>query len=120
MGGMAARGAHMMLVASPTSVPAGTISVVAANMGWRTHELVILPLKPGSSSGQLSTGADGKVSEEGNLGEASNKCAAGAGDGIPSGAVSWVTVTLPAGHYELICNLANHYVDGMHETLTVT
>ena len=47
MGGTAPRGAHMMLRAIPATVPAGQISFVAENMGWRTHELVILPLPAG-------------------------------------------------------------------------
>jgi len=29
-------------------------------------------------------------------------------------------VTLKAGRYELICNLANHYSGGMHQELVVT
>jgi hypothetical protein len=40
--------------------------------------------------------------------------------GITSGTVSWTTVTLPVGRYELICNVPNHPADGMYEQLTVT
>jgi len=29
-------------------------------------------------------------------------------------------VTLPPGRYELICNLPNHYADGMYQELVVT
>ena len=54
------------------------------------------------------------------MGEASKKCAAGTGDGITAGSVGWTTVTLARGRYELICNLVNHYADGMHQELTVT
>ena len=46
--------------------------------------------------------------------------ASGTGDGITSGTVSWTTVTLPPGRYELICNLPNHYADGMYQELVVT
>ena len=120
MGGTAPMGAHMMLHAAPATAPAGTISLVASNMGWRTHELVILPLPASASAGQRIPGPDGKVTETGSLGEASNACASGSGDGITSGAVGWTTLTLPAGHYELVCNLANHYADGMHQALTVS
>ena len=88
-------------------------------MGWRTHELVVLPLPAGSAAGQRVPGPDGKVDETGSLGEASANCAAGAGDGVPAGAVSWLTLTLPPGHYELVCNLTNHYADGMHQEFTV-
>jgi uncharacterized cupredoxin-like copper-binding protein len=120
MGGTAPMGAHMMLRATPASAPAGTISLVASNMGWRTHELVILPLAAGASDGQRVPGPDGKVDETGSLGEASNSCASGTGDGITAGSVSWATLTLPAGRYELMCNLANHYADGMHQELIVS
>ena len=119
MGGVAPMGAHMRLVASATTVPAGQVTLVASNLGWRTHELVILPLTDGATAGQRVTGADGKVAETGSLGEASNSCAAGTGEGITSGTVGWTTVTLAPGRYELVCNLRNHYADGMHQELVV-
>jgi len=120
MSGTAPLGAHMMLRVSPATMPAGQITVVASNLGWRTHELVILPLAGGAAAGQRVAGSDGKVAETGSLGEASRSCGSGTGDGITSGTVSWTTLTLPPGRYELICNLPNHYVDGMYQQLVVT
>jgi uncharacterized cupredoxin-like copper-binding protein len=120
MGGTAPLGAHMLLRISPATIPAGQISFVASNLGWRTHELVILPLAAGAAAGQRVPGVDGKVAETGSLGEASHSCGSGTGDGISSGTVSWTTVTLPPGRYELICNLPNHYADGMYQQLVVT
>ena len=120
MGGTAPPGARMMLRAAAATVPAGQISLVASNMGWRTHELVILPLATGAGAGQRVPGADGKVDETGSLGEASNSCAAGSGNGITSGTVGWTTITLAPGRYELACNLPNHYADGMYQELVVT
>jgi uncharacterized cupredoxin-like copper-binding protein len=120
MGGTAPMGAHMMLRAAPSSVAAGKITFVAFNRGWRTHELVILPLAAGSVAGQRASGPDGKVPETGSLGEASTPCGPGAGSGIPAGSASWVTVTLPTGRYELICNLPNHYADGMYQEFDLT
>ncbi len=119
-GGAAPMGERMALHATPASVPAGRISFVASNFGGRTHELVILPLPAGASAGSRVPGPDGKVDETGSLGEASASCAAGTGEGITSGSVGWVTVTLPAGRYELVCNLQNHYADGMYQQLVVT
>jgi len=119
MSGDAPLGQHMMLRAAPAQVPAGQVSLVVANMGWRTHELVVLPLAPGQSAGQRIPGADGKVAETGSLGEASASCSAGSGDGIRSGSSGWVTLNLPAGSYELVCNLRNHYANGMHQVLVV-
>jgi uncharacterized cupredoxin-like copper-binding protein len=120
MGGTAPLGAHMMLRVSPAAIPAGRMSVVASNLGWRTHELVILPLAVGAAAGQRVPGSDGKVAETGSLGEASLSCGSGTGTGITSGTVSWTTVTLPPGRYELICNLPNHYADGMYQELVAT
>jgi hypothetical protein len=119
-GGTAPLGAPMMLRAQPVSVPAGRVSLVASNLGWRTHELVVLPLEGGASAGQRAPGPDGKVDETGSLGEASRSCAAGAGDGIASGAVGWTTLTLHRGRYELVCNLTNHYANRMYQELDVT
>lgn len=120
MTGTAPLGARMMLRAVPATVRAGPVTFIAENMGWRMHELVILPLVAGASPGQRVSGTDGKVDESGSLGEASASCGAGAGDGIPSGSASWTTVTLAPGRYELVCNLPNHYADGMHQEIVVT
>jgi uncharacterized cupredoxin-like copper-binding protein len=120
MGGTAPLDAHMLLRVSPATIPAGQISVAASNLGWRTHELVILPLAAGAAAGQRVPGSDGKVAETGSLGEASHSCGSGTGEGITSGTVSWTTVTLPPGRYELVCNLPNHYADGMYQELVVT
>jgi uncharacterized cupredoxin-like copper-binding protein len=113
-------GAHMMLRTDVDSVPEGEISVVAANRGWRTHELVILSLPDGQSAGRRAVGPDGRVDESGSLGEASSSCAGGAGDGITAGSVGWTTVTLAPGRYEVLCNLPQHYGDGMWQELDVT
>ena len=119
-GGTAPLGGHMMLRADPPTATAGQISIIASNMGWRTHELVILPLAAGTSAGHRVAGSDGKVAETGSLGEASASCAGGTGEGVTAGSVGWTTVTLPAGRYELLCNLPNHYADGMWQELIVT
>jgi uncharacterized cupredoxin-like copper-binding protein len=119
MGGVAPLGGHMMMRATPASVPSGQVSVVVSNMGWRTHELVVLPLADGAAAGRRVPGADGKIDETGSVGEVSNSCAAGAGDGITAGAVGWTTLTLAPGRYELVCNLPNHYANGMYQELVV-
>ena len=120
MGGVAPLRGHMMLRAIPAEVTAGEISFVVGNMGWRTHELVVLPLGPGERAGQRVPGEDGQVDESDSLGEASATCAAGSGEGIEAGTVGWVTMDLPAGRYELVCNLRNHYANGMYQAFTVT
>lgn len=120
MGGVAPMGARMMLRALPARVAAGQVTFVAANRGWRTHELVVLPLSPGAAAGHRVVGANGRVSEAGSLGEASKSCGRGTGEGIRSGAVGWTTIDLRPGRYELVCNLRNHYANGMHQELDVS
>ncbi len=65
-------------------------------------------------------GRSGKIDETGALGEASKNCGEGSGEGIEAGATSWVTLTLKPGRYEFICNLPNHYADGMWQEVLVT
>lgn len=119
MAGTAPLGGHMKLTAVPAEVRAGPITLVVSNSGWRTHELVILPLGGAAQAGQLGAGLDGTVPESTSVGEASKSCEGGPGEGIKSGAIGWATVTLVAGRYELICNLPNHYANGMHQLLVV-
>lgn len=120
MSGTAPMNARMMLRSTPATLHAGAVTFAATNRGWRTHELVILPLTAGTTAGHRVPGSDGKVSETGSLGEASTPCGAGLGSGIPAGSASWTRITLPAGRYELVCNLPNHYADGMHQEFDVT
>jgi uncharacterized cupredoxin-like copper-binding protein len=82
------------------------------------HELVVLPLAQGTV-GSRTIGSDGQVDETDSLGEASNACGEGAGEGIPPGSASWVTLHLNLGRYELICNLPGHYARGMYTELDV-
>ena len=118
-GGVMQGGGMFGVTVSPSQVHAGTVSLRVTNIGALQHELVVLPLASGGV-GDRSAGPDARVSETGSLGEASATCAAGAGSGIASGAGSWVTLQLPVGRYELICNFPWHYAMGMHAELDVT
>jgi uncharacterized cupredoxin-like copper-binding protein len=120
MGGGGMMGGTMRVVANRQDVSAGTVSFRVANVGSLVHELVVLPLANGDQVGSRAVGSDGKVSESGSVGEASNTCGAGAGDGINLGAIGWVTINLPSGNYELLCNLPGHYASGMYTELRVT
>lgn len=110
----------MRVLATPTTVAHGVVSLRVTNVGTLTHELVVLPLADGRPAGSRAPGADGTVSEAGSLGEASASCTAGAGDGIVAGSTGWVSLHLAAGRYELICNLPGHYAAGMYAELDVT
>ncbi len=119
MGGMGGR-ADMRLVVDRTTVPAGTVSLVLSNAGFRTHELVVLPLAAGQQAGARPVGSDRKVDETDGLGEASQTGGSGAGEGIQPGTAGWTTLNLPTGRYELICNLPGHYAAGMYAEITVS
>ena len=119
-GSMMGGGGPMGLSADHATVPHGTVSFLVTNDGSIDHEMVVLPLADSQSAGARSVGGDRKVDEAGSLGEASKTNGAGTGEGIAAGTSGWVTVTLAPGHYELVCNLANHYSAGMYTPLDVT
>jgi uncharacterized cupredoxin-like copper-binding protein len=110
----------MTVTANPAAVPAGMVSLIVHNAGYLNHELLVLPLPPGQQVGQRSVGSDGKVAETGTLAEVSANCAAGSGSGLSPGSAGWVSLTLPAGRYELLCNQAGHYTAGMYAELDVS
>jgi uncharacterized cupredoxin-like copper-binding protein len=110
----------MSLNADHATVPHGTVSFLVTNDGSIDHEMVVLPLAGSQTAGARSAGGEGKIDETGSLGEASRTGGAVAGDGIAPGGSGWVTGTLAPGHYELVCNLANHYSAGMYAQLDVT
>jgi uncharacterized cupredoxin-like copper-binding protein len=113
-------GGMMRLTADRATVAHGIVSFLAVNAGSVNHELVVLPLAEGQIVGTRVVGGDARIDEAGSLGEASQTCGAGSGDGIAPGASSWVTLTLQPGRYELVCNLPGHYAAGMYTQITVT
>lgn len=117
-GGHPLRRGAMRAVVVPTAAAAGTVSLAVRNVGYRPHELVVLPLLPGTSAGTRAV-VNGRVDETGRLGEASSTCAAGSGEGIAAGSAGWTTLRLAAGRYELVCNLRGHYAAGMYAELDV-
>src|SRR5271165_1483072 len=110
----------LRIFVNPATVPASQVSFRALNTGWLNHELVVLPLAQGQFPGQRVIGPDSKVDEAGSLGETSRSCGADKGDGIAPETTGWTTTTLPAGRYELICNIAGHYGAGMYTEFDVT
>jgi uncharacterized cupredoxin-like copper-binding protein len=113
-------GGAMRMTADRSAVAHGTVSFLVTNGGTISHELVILPLPVDQIPGTRQMGGDARIDEAGSLGEASDTCAVGTGLGILPGASGWVTVTLAAGRYELVCNLPGHYAAGMYTQLTVS
>ncbi len=97
----------MTMTMSPASVPAGPVTFTVKNSGTIKHEMVVLE----SAAADLVVGKDGKVSESTSAGEL--------GD-VLVGKTGTKTLTLKAGTYEVVCNIKDHYMLGMHATLTVT
>ena len=113
------QGGMMRLTADPASVPHGVVSFVATNLGSVNHELVVLSLPSEQIVGTRSLHADSTIDEATSIGEASNTCGSGRGEGIAPASSSWTTLTLAPGRYELVCNLPGHYAAGMYTQLTV-
>ena len=113
-------GGAMRLATDRATVSPGPVSFLVTNVGSVSHEMIILPLPGSQIVGSRPMGGDGKIDEVGSLGEASNTCGEGAGQGILPGASSWITVTLAPGRYEVVCNLPGHYASGMYSQLTVS
>lgn len=100
---------EMQIALDRTSISAGPVTFVVKNKGTAVHELVVL--KTDVPEGKLAAGTEaGKVDETGNLAET--------GD-MEAGGSKTFTVTLPAGHYILMCNQVGHYAAGMHIAFTV-
>jgi uncharacterized cupredoxin-like copper-binding protein len=114
------RAGMMRIDASPQTAAHGVVSFTVTNKGVITHELVILPLADGQLAGARAVSLDGTVNEAGSVAESSANCAADKGNGIHRGSTGWTTTTLPAGRYELICNIPGHYTAGMYTELDVT
>lgn len=95
------------------SAEAGEITFNVENTGPEdVHEFVII--KTGLKPNALPTVADGSVDEEGEGVEAIDEI----GD-IPVGETQSLTVDLEAGNYVLMCNIEDHYAEGMRTAFTV-
>jgi uncharacterized cupredoxin-like copper-binding protein len=101
---------NMKIAVDKTSVPAGLVTFIVKNSGAVVHELVILQTDVAEDKVAADADEAGKMDETGNVGET--------GD-MKAGEGKTFTVTLPAGHYVLMCNEIGHYTSGMHLTFTV-
>ncbi|MFB9651910.1 hypothetical protein HTS88_19295 [Pseudarthrobacter oxydans] len=120
MGGPGMMRGGMRLTADRATVVHGKVSFLVTNAGTIPHEMLVVPLAGTQTPGTRPVGRDGRVDEDGSLGEASTTCADGQGEGVLPSTSGWVTLDLPPGRYELFCNLPGHYWAGMHTELTVT
>ncbi len=92
---------------------AGNVTFTMKNNGTIPHEFIIV--KTDFAPGKIPLGPDNRFDEEGK------------GVSVPGEISEWnpgttgtVTLKLEAGNYQLLCNLAGHYKNGMYTQLTVT
>jgi uncharacterized cupredoxin-like copper-binding protein len=97
---------------TPNSVAAGPITFAVANSGTIEHELVVVG-PTGLGVDQLPSDNAGDTVDVEEVGDK------GKVDKIAAGSTATLKVTLPAGSYVLICNIATHYDSGMRVAFTV-
>jgi uncharacterized cupredoxin-like copper-binding protein len=98
-------------ITAPRHLAPGRVRFVVANHGPDLHELIVVR----DPSGSLPLRTDGlTVSEESLAPVELGSLEPGA-----PGSVRDLTVTLRPGRYEIFCNMAGHYMGGMHAVLVV-
>ncbi len=115
-------GAYSM-TASPASVAAGEVTFEISNEGLIAHEFKVVKLGEDGMSADLAD-----LPTEGGLLSEMGASLDGVGEildslleaDLPADGSDDLTVTLEAGEYMLICNVATHYQLGMWTTFTVT
>jgi uncharacterized cupredoxin-like copper-binding protein len=98
-------------ISAPKLVAAGDVNLVVRNNGPDTHELIVVR----GNGARLPLRRDGLTVDE----EAVLKRTAASLDGGAPGSVRRLSVHLAPGRYVLFCNMAGHYLGGMHTELVV-
>ena len=97
--------------ATPTHFAAGDIQLVLRNKGPDTHELILV-----RSRARLPLRPDGMTVDEQRL----SVLTVGSIEGTGPGSEGRVHLHLAPGRYELFCNMAGHFMAGMHAELVVS
>ena len=100
------------IVADHKAIKAGDITFTVTNKGTVNHELLVI--RTDLAVGALTIGADNKFKEDDpkatNVGESGE---------YEVGLTKTFKVKLAPGKYQLVCNIPNHYKNGMHIAFTV-
>ena len=100
-------------ISAPASIPeGGEVTLSVTNQGPATHEFVVV--RSDLPADQLPIGPDGlSVDEDAvtHIGEINQ---------VDLGTTEAVRLSLPPGRYVFFCNLAGHYLGGMHTALVVS
>jgi uncharacterized cupredoxin-like copper-binding protein len=98
-------------ITAPMRVAPGEISIRARNRGPDDHELIVVRAR----AGMLPMRKDGITVDE----DALEPETAGAIEPFAPHAIEELHVRLRPGRYVLLCNMAGHFLGGMHRTLIV-
>jgi uncharacterized cupredoxin-like copper-binding protein len=88
-----------------TTVNAGTVVFDVKNSGTIIHEFVVIKTDVAQDKLPASAGEPGQMLEDGSVGEVED---------VNVGESKQLSLKLDPGKYVLICNLAGHYLLGMH------
>jgi uncharacterized cupredoxin-like copper-binding protein len=95
----------------PARVPAGLVRLVVHNKGPVNHELIVVR----GPNPRLALRTDGLTVDE----EALDRATLGAVEPAEPHATNELRLRLTRGRYELLCNMAGHYIGGMRTELVV-
>lgn len=93
-------------IRAPRQVAAGRVVFHVSNLGPDTHEFIVVRERPG----RLPLRSDGLTVDE----EALSSVKQGSEDGMMPGSSHTLDLRLKPGRYVLFCNMAGHYLAGMH------
>lgn len=93
-------------ISGGSSAKAGTVTFKVKNAGEYPHELIVI--KTNTKAAKLKTAGD-KAVTTGSVGKVE----------VATGKTKSLKLKLKKGHYALICNIGDHYSEGMHKDFTV-
>ncbi len=96
---------------APRRIAPGRVRLEVSNDGPDLHELIVIR----DPSRRLPMRADGMTVDE----DALDPETVGSLEPGAPGSVRALTVRLRPGRYEIFCNMAGHYMSGMHAVLVV-
>jgi uncharacterized cupredoxin-like copper-binding protein len=101
-------------ISAPARLRAGEVALRVDNHGPDKHELIVARVGPAGAAG-LPLRADGLTLNE----EALEKSEVGELEPGAPGSVRTLRLNLAPGHYVFFCNMAGHFLGGMHADVVV-
>lgn len=101
-------------IGAPATLPAGEVALQVDNHGPDRHELIVARVGPAGAAA-LPLRADGLTLNE----EALQKSEVGELEPGAPGSLRTLRLNLAPGHYVFFCNMAGHFLGGMHADVVV-